>query len=199
MKTLITSLLILIANLSFSQEYLDILIDENSTTVFCNIQQIKKGKVKFRQKGKSYSEVKDISNFTSIDFNGKDVIKNPLNIKIEKPEKGYSYIYFYAANDRFYKVMQNKKKVVKINKYSYYLYKVEANKTYELYCLLNPHEEDHLVLDAKDGEIYIVKAMPGRTTFVENIFHYHYSNKLVIDNSELSKLALLTMTKKRGK
>ena len=114
MKTLIYLFLMLIINLSFSQgyssdreKYSDYLIDKSNDKISCNIKQIKNGKVKFQQEGKIYIETEDLSNFKEVKFSETDILKNTLNIKIEKPIENYSYIYFYAANDHPYTVIQD--------------------------------------------------------------------------------------------
>jgi hypothetical protein len=202
MKTLIPSFLMLISSLCFSQGYLndrqvysDYLLDKNNNKISCNIREIKNGKVKFQQEGKFSIKTEDLSNFKDVKFSKTDIVKNPLNIKVEKPNKKYSYIYFYAANDRPYTVMQNKKKVVRITKHSYYLYKVEANKTYELYCSGNSRKKEKLTLKALGGRTYIVKGIRAKKTQAQ-MYSGGVLSKLVIDNSKLSKYALLTMSKK---
>jgi len=205
MKTLIPLFLILISSLCFSQDYSDdsevysdYLVDENNKKISCNIREIKNGKVKFQQEDKIYTETKDLSNFKNVKFSKSDVLKNILNIKIEKPDKKYSHIYFYAANDRSYTVMQNKKKVVRITKHSYYLYRVEADKTYELYCSGNSRKKDKLTLQALGGRTYIVKGIRAKKTQAQ-MYSGGILSKLVVDNSKLSKYALLTMSKKAKK
>ena len=202
MKPLIIVFLSLMTSLSFAQvysyeykEYTDYLLDKDGTKIYCNILLIKNGKVKFKLEDKIYLKTEDITNFNDVNFSGGNVLKNTLEIEVEKPNENYSNIYFYAANDLPYTVMENKKKVVRISKYSYYLYKVEANKTYELYCSVNTRERDKLIIEAKGGKTYIVKGISdkfnGRTTY-----NRMNSTLLVIDNSKLSKYALLTMSKK---
>ena len=87
---------------------------------------------------------------------------------------------------------------VKINNHSYYLYKVEAGKTNEFYCFGNPRESDKLVFQAKDGKTYIVKGIKldesGRKAYSRGV-----TTKLIIDNSKLSKYALVTMSRKAKK
>ncbi len=206
MKTLIIVCITLISNLSFTQnysydlhEYSDYLLDKNNNKISCTITEIKNGKVKFQQEEKIYIKTEDLSNFSDVKFSETDVLKNTLNIEIKNPNKNYSNIYFYASNDLPYTVMQNKKKVVKINKNSYYLHKVEAGKTYEFYCSGNPKNSDKLIIQAKGGKTYIVKGMQIRKSHGNPYSRHGTSSRLVIDNSKLSKYALLTMSRKARK
>lgn len=201
MKTFILPFLMLISSLCLSQgysnnlrEYFDYLIENDNKRISCNIREIKNGKVKFQREGNIHIETEYLTNFRDIKFSGSDILKNTLNIKIEKPSKKYSYIYFYAANDRTYTVMQNKKKVIRITKHSYYLHKVEANKTYEFYCLGNSRKKDILILKAMGGKTYILKGIRAKKTYKE-MYNRGVLTKLVIDNSKISKYNLLTMSK----
>ena len=164
LKLLLPFLVLLLTNSLLAQEYNDLLITLNNVHITCEIKQIKYGKVKYRVKGKSYAEIKDIMNFADIKFSDSTKIKNTLNLKIETPEKGYSYLYFYPANGRIYGVVQNNKKLMKIKPNSYYLLKVESGKSYEYYCQGNDHKEDKLKIDAKDREVYLIKGIPGKNT-----------------------------------
>lgn len=202
MKPLLTVLLTLISSLSFTQnysknlyDYSDYLLEKNNRKIYCDIKEIKNGKVTFLRKDKIYIKKEDLSNFREVKFSEKNVLKNTLNIQIQNPSKNYSNIYFYASDDIPYTVMQHKKKVVKINKYSYYLHRVEAGKTYEFYCSGNFKEEDKLVIQAEGGKTYIVKGLKlgeSRT----NVYSRGVTTKLIIDNSKLSKYALMTMSRK---
>ena len=202
MNSPLTVLLILISSLSFTQNYSndlynysDYLLDKNNRKISCDIREIKNGKVKFLQEDKIYIKTEDLSNFRDLKFSEKNVLKNTLNIQIQNPSKNYSNIYFYASNDIPYTVMQHKKKVVKINKHSYYLHKVEAGRTYEFYCSGNSKEEDKLVFRARAGKTYIVKGIKlgeSRTS----VYRRGVTTKLIIDNSKLSKYALMTMSRK---
>jgi hypothetical protein len=205
MNALLTLSIILISNLSFTQdyphelpEYLDYLLDKNNKKISCNIREIKNGKVKFLQEDKIYIKTEDLSNFSDVKFSETNVLKNTLNIEIQNPSRNYANIYFYASNDIPYTVMQNKKKVVKISNHSYYLHKVEAGKTYEFYCFGNPRKSDKLVFQAKDGKTYIVKGIKldesGRKVYSRGV-----TTKLIINNSKLSKYALVTMSRKAKK
>ena len=205
MKPLLIVLLTLMSSLSFAQvysyefkEYTDYLLDKDDTKIYCNILQIKNGKVKFKLEDKIYLKTEDITNFNDVKFSGVDVLKNTLEIEVEKPNENYSNIYFYAANDLPYTVMENKKKVVRISKYSYYLHKVEANKTYELYCSVNTRERDKLIIEAKGGKTYIVKGISDKLKG-RNIYNRMRALLLVIDTSKLSEYALLSMSKKARK
>jgi hypothetical protein len=66
MNALLTLSIILISNLSFTQdyphelpEYLDYLLDKNNRKISCNIREIKNGKVKFLQEDKIYIKTED--------------------------------------------------------------------------------------------------------------------------------------------
>jgi len=198
-KLLLIFLALILPNNIIAQEYKDLLITLDNEHVTCEIKQIKYGKVKYRVKGKSYAEIKDIMNFSDLKFSDSTKIKNTLNLKIETPEFGYAYLYFYPANGRIYEVVNNNKSLVKIKPNSYFLLKVESGKTYEYYCQGNDHKEDKLKIDAKDREVYLIKGIPGKNINQGGFYGsygYGLSTKLVIDNGKLSRYTLLTMKKK---
>ncbi len=180
-----------------AQDYNDYLIDENNVKLFCKITQIKNGKVKYKLRGKSYSTIKSIVEFNDVYFSNPKVLKNPLGLKIEKPESGYAHVYFYYSS-YVYKVKHNDKKLVKIGIGDYFLHKIKAGEVHKYYST------DHTTeIDAKNGEVYLIRGKQSGLNHVFEInkdFEYHkglgYNIKLFVDNRKVSEYALLSMKKK---
>jgi hypothetical protein len=178
---------ILFTNLSFAQDYTDYLVDENNTKIFCKIIQIKNGKVKYRLKGKSYSTIKAITKFSDVSFANPDVLKNPLGLKIEKPEPGFAHVYFYYSGT-IYNVRYNAKKLIKIRIGNYFLHKIKAS---EIHNYLSSGSK--LKIIAENQKIYLVR---GTETITETGINSQITAKLVLDNRKVSEYALLSMKKK---
>ena len=141
-KNILTTTVLLLTFFVYSQNNTDYLIDQDNNKIFCKIIQIKNGKIKYRLNGKSYSVLKDITNFKDLSFTDKSIIKATFDPEIEKPEKGYAYIYFYSAKQRPYTVLKDKNKITKIGVNNYYLLKVKANETHVFHCEGNSNEQD---------------------------------------------------------
>lgn len=147
-----TLIITLITSIVFAQDYNDFLVDDNNTKIFCKITQIKNGKVKYRLSGKSYSTIENITKFSDVSFANPDVIKNPLDIKIEEPESGYAHVYFYCT-ETVYQVHYNGEKLIKISTGSYYLHKVKAKETHKY----SSHGNSIEIL-AENQKTYLIRA-----------------------------------------
>ena len=184
----ILTLSMLVTSLLFAQDYTDYLVDENNKKIFCKITQIKNGKVKYRLRGKSYSTIKTITKFSDVKFNNPDVIKNPLGLKIEKPEPGYSHVYFYFS-EVIYKVRYNGQKLTSIGVGSYYLHKIKAGETH-IYSSGNSLE-----IEAENQKTYLIRGKYGKDYNIGNGMGV-ITSELVLDNRKISEYALLSMKKK---
>ncbi|MEP4910653.1 MAG: hypothetical protein ABJS57_16360 [Algibacter sp.] len=193
--------ILLFTSIIYAQDYTDYLVDENNNKIFCKITQIKNGKVKYRLQGKSYSTIKTITKFSDVKFNNPDVIKNPLGLKIEKPESGYSHVYFYFS-EIIYKVRYNGKKLTSIGVGNYYLHKIKAGEThiYSSYGnnleIVAENQKTYLIRGSETGkideQIFSIDSK-GETKFERGL---RISPKLVLDNRKISEYALLSMKKK---
>ena len=179
----------LCANLILAQDYTDYLVDENNTKIFCKITQVKNGKVKYRLRGKSYSTIKTITKFSDVKLTNPDVIKNPLGLKIEKPESGYSHVYFYFS-EVIYKVKYNGEKFTSIGIGSYYLHKIKAGETH-IYSTFG----NSLEIEAENQKTYLIRGKYGKDYNIGNSMGV-ISSELVLDNRKVSEYALLSMKKK---
>lgn len=183
-------------NQNFSQDFSDYLIDENGIKIFCKVQQIKNSKVKYKLRGKSYSIIKNILKFKDISFSDPDALKNPLNIKIEKPEEGYAYVYFYCSTMP-YTVKYNGKKLIKIKGGTYFVHKIKAGEIHNYLAFGNG-----LDIEAENQKTYIVRDKEKysiNTTFIINggfEVGGRIEGELVLDDSKMSTYALLSMKKK---
>lgn len=181
---------ILATNLIFAQDYTDYLVDENNNKIFCRITQIKNGKGKYRLKGKSYSTIKTITKFSDVSFTNPDVLKNPLSLKIEKPEPGYAHVYFYYSGI-IYNVKDNGEKLIDIRIGSYFLHKIKASETHNYSSF-----GSNLEIIAENQKIYLVRGIEKN---IDTRFNSRVGSKLVLDNRKISEYALLSMKKKAKK
>ena len=183
---IVTSMLF--ASMAFAQEYTDYIIDENNAKIFCKITQIKKGRVKYKLKGKSYATTRNITKLSDVSFSNPDVLQNPLGIELETPEKGYAHVYFYSSGIP-YKVKYNGERLVAIKPGSYFLHQIKSGETHYYTAHAGGVE-----ITAEDQKIYLVRGSESKS----NLFNSSPTAELVIDNRKVSEYALLSMKKYAG-
>lgn len=200
MKKTIYATLLLLSSLCFSQsKKKDYLVTKNKDTIFCKILKLSGKKIEYIKENENSSSRESIYNFLDANIIDLSVIENPLGIKIEQPEKGYSYVYLYrpyayTGSVLNCKVEYNGTSLVNLKTKSYYLHKVKANEIHKYNW--NNSTGTVIEINAKDGETYFIRASFGGTgdAFLNN---FNSSNSLYIfeDNPKIAKYVILTMEK----
>ena len=201
-RNIILVILTLISISSYSQNnQSDFLVKERNDTIFCKIIELKGKKVKFIENGKKKS--KNIFKFSNVNISDLSVVKNPLNLKVEKPEKGYAYVYLYrpyvyTGSALACKVEYNGEKFINIKTYSYYLHKVKAGEIHKYNW--KSSKKNILEIDAKDGEIYFIRGSFSASFEPWNtISTISNGMNIFLDNPNTAKYAILTMKKESPK
>ncbi len=181
----------------------DFLIKKGNDTVFCKIIELKGKKIKFIESGEKKSKKKNIFKFSNVNISDLSVVKNPLNLKVKKPKKGFAHIYLYrpyvyTGSALACKVEYNGEKFINIKTYSYYLHKVKAGEVHK-YNWKNS-KKDILEIDAKDGETYFIRGSFGASFEPWNtISSISNGMNIFLDNPNTAKYAILTMKKESPK
>lgn len=204
MKRIFTLTLILSTSLIYSQSNnTDYLVTVENDTIHCKILELKNKKVTYSINGEKGKKKKNIFKFADVHFADKSIIKNPLNIKIEKPKSGYAHVYFYrpyvyTGSALACKVEYNGNSFINIKTHSYFLHKVKAGEVHKYNQ--KSLKKDVIEIDAKDGEIYFIRGSFGGTgeAFINNL---NISNSLHIfkDNPKVAEYVILTMKKESPK
>jgi hypothetical protein len=204
MKKIFTITLTLITFISFSQSNdSDYLVTVYNDTIHCKIIELKNKKISYNINGEKRKKKKNIFKFADVHFANTSIIKNPLEIKIEKPEQGFAHVYFYrpyvyTGSALACKVEYNGNSFINIKTHSYYLHKVKFGEVHK-YNQKNL-KKDIIEIDAKDGEIYFIRGSFGGTgeAFINNM---NMSNSLHIfkDNPKVAEYVILTMKKESPK
>ena len=196
-KSSIIILLILFTSLVYSQEFPDYLIDENGFQFSCEIREIKNGRIKYYINGNSSIITKPIVEFINGKLTDSSKVKNSLGTKIEKPDLGFANVYFYNGQTTAYKVYYKGEELIRIKGNRYFLLKIKAN---ELHSFYSSGDESLVEINAKEGKIYYIKGELGEKGKGFGMSNYtEYFHNLILENSELSKYAVLSMKKKAEK
>ena len=204
MKIIFTLTLILFTALTYSQSNnTDYLVTVENDTIHCKILKLKNKKITYRITGEKGKKKKNIFKFSDVHFADKSIIKNPLNIKIEKPESGYAHVYFYrpyvyTGSALACKVEYNGNSFINIKTHSYFLHKIKAGEVHKYNQ--KSLKKDVIEINAKDGDIYFIRGSFGGTgeAFINNM---NMSNSLHIfkDNPKVAEYVILTMKKESPK
>ena len=199
-RNFITLYLILVSLFTFGQEAeSDYLVTKENDTIFCKVVGLKGKKVEFIEHGKKKSKKKNIFKFSDVNITDKSVIKNPLNLDLEKPEKGYAHVYLYrpyvyTGSALACKVEYNGEKFINIKTYSYYLHKVKAGEVHKYNWKGTKREV--LEIDAKDGKTYFIRGSFSASFEPWNtISTVSNGMNIFLDNPNTAKYAILTMKK----
>ncbi|WP_400077947.1 hypothetical protein [Winogradskyella sp. R77965] len=200
MKTIITLTLMLFCISAIAQKAgTDYLVTVKNDTIHCEIVQLKNKKITYIENGQKGKKKKNIFKFADVHFSNPSIIKNPLNIKIEKPDSGYAYVYLYrpyvyTGAALACKVEYNGESFINIKTHSYFVHKVKANEVHKYNT--KSAKKDVLEINAKEGEIYFIRGSFGGTgeAFVNNL---NTSNTVHIfeDNPKVASSVILTMKK----
>ena len=196
--------IILLCNSTYAQESKsDYLVTKEKDTIFCKIIGLKGKRIEFIQNGTEKSKKKNIFKFSDLNISDLSVIKNPLNLEIEKPESGYAHVYLYrpyvyTGSALACKVEYNGEKLINIKTYSYYLHKVKAGEIHKYNW--NNSKKDILEIDAIDGEIYFIRgAFAASFEPWNTISTVRNGMNIFLDNPNTAKYAILTMKKESPK
>ncbi|AUC83324.1 hypothetical protein [Lacinutrix sp. Bg11-31] len=196
-KSPIILLLILFSSLVYSQEFPDYLVDENGFQFSCEIREIKNGKIKYYVNGNSSIITKRIVEFENGYLSDSSKVKNSLGTKILKPDLGFANVYIYNGQTTAFKVYHNGKELVKIKGNSYFLLKIKSN---ELHSFFSSGDDSLVEIKAETGKTYYIKGKLGEKSASNGINNYTtFSHNLILENSELSRYAVLSMKKKAKK
>lgn len=187
MKYLVSlTLLLFVGFIAQSQSFSDYLIDKNDKKVFCQIKQIKNGKVKYKLRGKSYSINEYLIKYKDIHFSNPKVLKNQLNISIETPADGYAHVYFFYGDVHF-SVKYNDEHLVTIGSGAYYLHKIKANEKHTY-----TSTDYTLEIDATEKSIYYVRGKSAPSKF-NGLSMSYPATKLVQKKNKVIEYSILSM------
>lgn len=138
----------------------DYLVTKNKDTVFCTITGIKGKRIEYIKNGDRSSTKENIFHFLDVNITDLSIVENPLSLKIESPERGYAFVYFYrpyvyTGSALNCKIEYNGKHLINLKTNSYYLHKVKANET--LKYNWNNNKREVLEITANEGEIYFIR------------------------------------------
>jgi hypothetical protein len=209
MKRKIHITALLISNFIYSQNTnKDYLVTENKDTVFCKIIGLSGKQIEFIKENEKSSSTKNIYNFLDVNITDLSVIENPLEIKIEQPEKGYAYVYLYrpyvyTGSALNCKVEYNGTSLVNLKTKSYYLHKIKANEIHKYKW--NNSSKNMVEINAKEGEIYFIRGSfeaeyinwntYGNPSAMQNSPTWSNAMSIFIDNPKIAKYMILTMKK----
>lgn len=186
--------------LTQAQEYPDFLTSEDGKGIACRIIEIKNRNIKYKT-SKSSSIVTDkIVYYKDIYLSDTTKVKNPLNTIILKPDSGFAHVYLYNGEHTGFKVYHNGRELIKIKGGSFYLHKIKANKFHSYYS----NGTNSLVeINAEDGKVYFIKGkLKSKATFGSggiNDSVASFSTDLILDKSNVSRYAVLSLKRKMNK
>lgn len=184
----------------------DYLVTKEKDTIFCKVVGLKGKKVEFIESGQRRSKKKNIFKFSDVNISDLSVIKNPLDLEIEQPEKGYAHVYLYrpyvyTGSALACRVEYNGKRFINIKTNTYYLHKVKAGEVHKYNW--KGSKNDKLEINAGDGEIYFI-----RGSFAASFENWNTTSamptvsngmSIFLDNPNTARYALLTMKKESPK
>lgn len=207
MKYIILTSLILIFSLSaYSQSpYKDHFVTIKNDTIKCMITKLEAGEMTFFNASDNKKSKQNINGLVDLYISEERAIKNPLNLKIQKPDSGYAHVYFYRPyvflNSALpCKIQYQNKKFINIKTNSYHLEKIKAE-TKHLFIKKRLFKDNIVEIDAKDGEIYFIKAILGGIKNVNNentqmLMNIGGERLIMLDNPKIGKYSILNMKKK---
>lgn len=194
-------ILFLMSNLSIgilsAQEYKDFVIDENGKKIFCEIVNLKNGKLKYTQRNKSYATFRAILKLKSIHFNDSVKYNRFYKDKFVKPKEGFAHIYFYNEPENIpYTVFDDKEKVAKVKGLKPSLLIVKANKNYNFSCKGNRKEIFNLT--PKSGYSYFIKSYisGGWDMQIGNTNLMSIELSLKLDDNEIARYSVISYSDK---
>jgi len=192
----------------------DFVITKNNDTIYGKIQKITNTKISIiSDKGVLIKDY--IKKLDDINISDLSILNNPLNLKIEKPQKGFSHIYFYRPYNKYgkqldCKIKYNGKKFINVKNDSYYLHKVKANEVHKYFLKAKPYKykgssnnnkSSLIKINAKGGEIYFIKSYetyPPFYQYREGEAKDVISYNIVLDNPKIAKYIILAINNKIG-
>ena len=236
MKLTFTSILLLLFNfIIFSQtKHKDYIIYKDLDTIYCTIKRYGNLKMTFETNSKkifpkinsSSSNLKKrsplnkstnenektvfLNNVVDVYIDNKsEIFKNPLNIQINNPEKGYAHVYlyrpyYYTGSALGCKVKFNGENFINIKSKSYYLHKVKANekvvyeRTNKAYLITK--KRDKIEFTPEEEKIYFIKAIYGTNSKIEDDkICEGMGTSIYLDETPHSKYLILNMKKNSPK
>ncbi|MEP1488368.1 MAG: hypothetical protein ABJK28_08065 [Algibacter sp.] len=227
-KFLIIKLLVIcVSTLNAQNEFKDYFVYKNGDTINCKITKAKNQKIYFslsldnkfilkrdlsknikarksslpKNKG-SYYTPKSLTFYECLDIFLSPQSKNEITLnKIEKPEEGYAYVYFYKPYIGIepigsFIIREEEKKLVNLKTNSSYLIKVKAGTKHTYSTNINLFSKDEITILAENQRIYYIKATTecNETGIVNQ--NINCERNISINEDKYSELQLLTMYKK---
>ncbi len=197
-KYLILSTNLLFSTITVCQDgFKDFLVKESGERINCKIVKLESLDVSYLPEDGKPDKIKtkSIYDFKDMLISDTSVIVNPLGIKIEKPDTGFTHVYFYRSYSYNGSALPcnidyNGKKIANIKTNSYFLHKIKIHETH----IYNPSisKRDKVEIHAEEGAIYFIKCeydVKNAGGMMSN------SMTIALDNPKVARYAILNMKK----